>query len=468
MSDYFSSLEAELRAAVPRVVRGPAGDRPWAQRALVPALTVGVALAVAAAVLLLGHTRRPAPATPPPAPAQQQARRAAPYPTLAQLLANFGVLRRSQTPADRSWVHAGQAVGDVVGRYTRLATRVGGDTRVFLTVGHEHGFSGQPVRRLLLAISIVDRDGNSSGTDFGPNVNYNVFPLPDGGPRRSTSQAPVVWAGIVPDGVRRVAWTFVCSPYLAHPRLGCAASRRLTATVTVRGNVAAASLPGDTGDCPTCLMPTSITWYGSGGRALGTFTQRTFNLVIPPFVIDGRLVIRSSRGRVTLSPRRLLSGDGIGPLRFGASRARAQQLLTVLAHVHAVPHATLAECGVDATIGWRAPDGVLLSAYFDHGRFVGYQYGIEGAKRPTQLRGAGLRLATDRGLTPGDTLAQGRRIYGSRFVISAAQDGSWEASTPAGRIDGFTLVRSGEPMLSVSNLVATVDAGNVGCPALSP
>lgn len=472
MSDYFDSLEAELRAAVPRVAGPQAGHRPWPLRALVPALAVGVALAVGAAVLLLGHARRPAPTAPAPAtePAQQQPGRLAPTPTLAQLVANFGVLRRSQTPADRSWPQVRQAFGDVLSRYTRLATRVGSVTRVFLTVSHPHERGRAAASSVLMTISIVDRNGNSASTDFGPNVNYNVFPIPNGGPRRRVSHSPVVWAGIVPDGVSRVAWTFGCPPSRGPAGRVCAARQSHTVRVNVHGNVAAAGVLGNLWGCPGCLEPTSVTWYGPGGGRLGTFNLRTFNLVAPPFVIGGRLLIRSSRAGAGPPVHHLLGGDGIGALRFGASRTRTQRVLTALTGVRALPRTTVAQCGVDGLADWRARDGGLLSVYFDRGRFVGYQFGNEGLTRPVEPLQAGLRLATqgEGGLTLGETLAQAREHYGSRFVISAAQGGSWEVSTSSGRIDGYTFVRSGKPVLSPSNLVATIDAGTVGCPAVSP
>src|SRR5579875_1082991 len=142
MTDYFDALEAELRAAVPRVATASGrGRRPRPLRALVPALAVGVALAVAAAaVALLGHMPRPQPS----GPGRQASGPSAPYPTLVQLVANFGVLRHAQTAADRSWRQAAQADGPLLARYTRQAARLGNGERVFLTVSRRQGLRGEP------------------------------------------------------------------------------------------------------------------------------------------------------------------------------------------------------------------------------------------------------------------------------------------------------------------------------------
>jgi hypothetical protein len=52
---------------------------------------------------------------------------------------------------------------------------------------------------------------------------------------------------------------------------------------------------------------------------------------------------------------------------------------------------------------------------------------------------------------------------------SAAHGGSWKARTVGGEVAGFIVLnpRTGR-VLSDTNLVATIDAGDVGCPALSP
>jgi len=73
-------------------------------------------------------------------------------------------------------------------------------------------------------------------------------------------------------------------------------------------------------------------------------------------------------------------------------------------------------------------------------------------------------LATSRGLNIGDTLARGRQIYGGAFRLSSTQGGVWKA----GRLRGYAFGSPNSRAVSVHSVVATIDAGDVGCPALSP
>ena len=169
----------------------------------------------------------------------------------------------------------------------------------------------------------------------------------------------------------------------------------------------------------------------------------------------------------------VLDGGGISTLRFGASAARAQALLLPLLGRPASRHRYRLDCGVDGVITW-SPRGLLgpLALYFGHGRLVGYQYGDASSQRqrwrPVQI-GAPLALATTGGLELGDSMAQARRLYGPRFRVSAAQGGSWSVHTVGGRMDGYVLIdpNTGR-VVSSRDRVATIDAGTVGCPALSP
>ena len=65
------------------------------------------------------------------------------------------------------------------------------------------------------------------------------------------------------------------------------------------------------------------------------------------------------------------------------------------------------------------------------------------------------------------TLARGQQVYGGAFHLSTAQGGSWSTRTAAGCIDGYAF---GNPDARPARFVPveTIDAGNVGCPALSP
>ncbi|MGA8338297.1 MAG: hypothetical protein WB761_26430 [Solirubrobacteraceae bacterium] len=135
-----------------------------------------------------------------------------------------------------------------------------------------------------------------------------------------------------------------------------------------------------------------------------------------------------------------------------------------------------AECGVDHAMTWvngpaygkHYPLDPELTVWFSHSRFVGYQYGEQGTKLAPRAPSLGTVLATTRRLTVGDKLSRGRQLYGAAFRTSTAQGGVFLIGAPAGRIDGYAWGSPRYGDVSLQSLVATIDAGNVGCPALSP
>jgi hypothetical protein len=214
-------------------------------------------------------------------------------PTPSQLLANFAVLRRPQTAADRSWRPPPPAsYARSLPSLTRLAGTLPDGTRIFLTVQRYTGPgwpSVYPVGSYELDINIVPATGhNTYSTNFGPNVNYTVFPLSSTPARilvRHGSDGPTApaWASIIPDGVSSVRWTFEC-------QAARCAQRQVTVTVGVHENVAAASIPATEpkhGSSPAPSrpwQPTATAWYGRGGRVLATYGLSANNLSAPPFI----------------------------------------------------------------------------------------------------------------------------------------------------------------------------------------
>lgn len=175
-----------------------------------------------------------------------------------------------------------------------------------------------------------------------------------------------------------------------------------------------------------------------------------------------------------------LTGDGIGRVKFGQSRVAVIAAATRLLGPSSTSYMRVeAECGVDHAMTWA--DRPVVSAYgrhypldpkltvwFSHTRFVGYQYGELGTKLAPVAPSLGTVLATTRGLTVGDQLSRGRKLYGAAFRTSTAQGGVFLISAPAGRIDGYAWGTPKYGDVSLQSLVATIDAGNVGCAALSP
>jgi hypothetical protein len=144
-------------------------------------------------------------------------------------------------------------------------------------------------------------------------------------------------------------------------------------------------------------------------------------------------------GLFELSSPDVLSGRGIGPARlgtrFGPTLVAVGNLLGVFGD-----RTPGRGCGVDG--GEHMLDRNDL--FFGHGRFVGYEY-------------SGHFLTTTAGLRIGDTIARARQLYGAAFKTSAAQGGSWSAAGLRGYLTA-----------PLTGRIATIDAGNVGCPALSP
>lgn len=172
----------------------------------------------------------------------------------------------------------------------------------------------------------------------------------------------------------------------------------------------------------------------------------------------------------------ILTGSGLNRTPFGSSRSELAQLLDpVLGRPQRVDRVT-GDCGVDETLTWpilisaatkRPVGSEQLTIFLGHDGFVGYQYG-DATLAP---RGSGhlrLRATTTRGLALGDGLRIGRLIYGPAFQISSAQGGTWKVHTATGTLSGYAYGHPRHGDVSSRSLVASIDAGDTGCPALSP
>lgn len=478
MADYFDRLETELRGSVPRASAHPQRIR-LRSGSLVVAISVAVTAAVVVlAVALVGHAHEPAhptaPASSPPA-----ALATAGVPTLQQLLANFAVLRRSQTAADRSWRPDWSPTSATrpLPALTRLARTLANGDQVFVSLEQLRAPGlGQAAGSYSMALWVVDRLGDSGSANFGPATGYTISPMEFPAPGQELGQPPI-WTSLVPGGVANVRWTFACG----RGSTPCLGRGRVTVQVTVRNNIASASVP-QTGGCigatVPCRPPAAVAWYAPGGRVIETFAGRALMPAAAPFVQDRPL------GPVTTAQplytehriRNVLIGDGIAAVRFGQSRIAAINVATPLLGPASTGYIRVhAECGVDHTMTW--PNWAIVSAhgthyafdpvltvYFDRSRFVGYQYGEFGTTVAPRTPSHGTVLATTRGLNIGDTLARGEQLYGSAFGMSTAQGGIWKA----GRLKGYAWGDPGYGAVSAHSVVATIDAGDVGCPALSP
>lgn len=152
--------------------------------------------------------------------------------------------------------------------------------------------------------------------------------------------------------------------------------------------------------------------------------------------------------------REILRGDGINQVTFGEAASEGiARLQGVIAVKPTNRYYSLHTCDVDHGSKWPG-----FIAFFRRGRFVGYTY--SGAK----LSRGEQRLATEKDLRVGDSLSRGTRLYGHAFSMSSVQGGAWSVNTSQGRLFGFA---SGLP-IGAHSTVLTIEAGNVGCPAMTP
>ncbi|MGP0047527.1 MAG: hypothetical protein ACLPZR_01580 [Solirubrobacteraceae bacterium] len=182
----------------------------------------------------------------------------------------LAVLRRPQTPADRSFpasavrfVKESEPSGEtIVPALTRLAASVpcgpskcggqSGEERIFIVVftpgsafnaidriAHAHG------DRVSLA-QLLPGNGRAVGAGDSPAAELaypaNALPIPEGG----------CAAAVVPDGVVRVAWTFGGVPANQALEPG-QTSPAQTFFATVHNNVAVAAVPDDLGQAAAVI-----------------------------------------------------------------------------------------------------------------------------------------------------------------------------------------------------------------------
>jgi hypothetical protein len=169
----------------------------------------------------------------------------------------------------------------------------------------------------------------------------------------------------------------------------------------------------------------------------------------------------------------VLGPSGIGSLAFGASPAKARTVIDGLLHQTGGPLERNRSCDVLHTITWQDQwtGNGQPSLTLDFGRKGGLiGYGVGAPQEPRRPSG-GWVLATARGLHVNSSLAAGRQLYGSSIALSTNQGGSWLIRSSTGTIDGYAYpsgTTSVPSDVSWSSLVASIDAGDVGCPAIAP
>lgn len=206
---------------------------------------------------------------------------------------------------------------------------------------------------------------------------------------------------------------------------------------------------------PTAASTTSTSVTTSTGATTSTTVPQkpTSTTVGPTSTTLAISIIQSP----AVSGPVILKGNGIGNALFGQPEATAiTNLEKVLGPPNTASPRPTTNCTVDAYIQFLG-----LTADFNQGRFVGYSTGSL-VGRNHQI----LNSETTKGLRIGDTLAQAEQLYGSRLKTSFAQGGSWFATTTSGTLAGLTTVEVNSS--SPAPKIASITAGSVGCPAVSP
>jgi len=177
------------------------------------------------------------------------------------------------------------------------------------------------------------------------------------------------------------------------------------------------------------------------------------------YVPDANLPKGEELARVAINPRcytvrDVLRVDGIDRAIFGGRSSTVARLLDdLLDRAPSRPYYVHSICRIDHVIQWPG-----LIAFFEHNRFVGYAYG------PSSTAAGEPILAATKGLRVGNTFARAWQLYGRLFQTSPAQGGSWVVRTPQGRVYGYAT----GPPIAPHNRIASIDAGYVGCPAVTP
>jgi hypothetical protein len=138
---------------------------------------------------------------------------------------------------------------------------------------------------------------------------------------------------------------------------------------------------------------------------------------------------------------------GFAGVAFGTAQDAAQaELVNLLGKpTKDVTRSDLpASCGISATAEWKG-----FSAFYFKGKFAGYEY-------------RGVDVQGPHGLHVGMSIAAAKASAGHDFTTSAAQGGSWLLQTSEGKVSGYL---DGMPP---KGRIASIDAGSVGCPAMTP
>jgi hypothetical protein len=172
--------------------------------------------------------------------------------------------------------------------------------------------------------------------------------------------------------------------------------------------------------------------------------------------------------RITPLNTVVLSGYGVGSIRFGLPEREAVSALESLLGTPNTRHSSFGNCGINSD-QWTN-----FAASFQRGDFVGYAATVDNFNGLTDP----FNGETVKGLRIGDSVERAMRLYSSDFTESPAHNGTFTIGPTAGEEGGFAAVGElggnlsgyafGLPATHLTARIGTIEAGHVGCPDFSP
>lgn len=333
-------------------------------------------LAVGALVLVAHHDSQRSMTTTTPSTARER------RPALHQITARFAVLRRPQTAADRlaRGVCPNPCGERLLPGLTRLARTLPDGSRVFLSVWRLTAarFGAPPGSYVLDEVVHGPKDAATVNPTSLPVSQVVAGAALLGLPSANVAPRVPLWTSAVPDGVKWVRWTFICT----HGRSCTAAdSHPLSVDVNVVHNVAAARVLGTGGGDRGAG---SAEWYDRNGRLLASFS--TFRPATP--FLGANPPTATARPTGQASPNEILAF--LATARHGIDGRFTLTYEMKVAYGHGLVRriiVTAAQASPGVFVNRETPSLALTRP---GGRSLSHSYEVFATKRPQSNAGPGL------------------------------------------------------------------------------
>lgn len=304
------------------------------------------------------------------------------HPTLHQLTARFAVLRQPQTAADRlaRGVCPDPCGERLLSGLTRLARTMPDGSRVFLSVWRLTAarFGAPPGSYVLDEVVHGPKDAATVDPTSLPVSQVVAGAALLGLPTANVAPHVPLWTSVVPDGVKWVRWTFICT----HGRSCTAADGDpLSIDVNVVNNVAAARVLGTGGGDRGAGR---AEWYDRNERLLASFSTLSPKT---PFLRANPQTPATALTRQA-SPKEILAF--LATARRGTGSAFTLTYEMKVAYGHGLVRniiVTAAQASPNMFVYRETPSLALASL---HGHALSHSYEVFSATRPLSNAGPGL------------------------------------------------------------------------------